>query len=146
MAEIFQQVMHQNNTVFTLFKYWKSIIWAIIIAIGLLTPGDKLPKHSFFQFEQMDKVLHLFIFGFLQFLILFDMHLNKVIITRKQIILSVIISIGYGILTEIIQYILISKREGSIFDLFADITGIMLSLGFFFLIQKSINRFFPRRL
>jgi VanZ family protein len=137
--------MHQNNTLFSPLKYWKSIIWAIIIAIGLFTSGDKLPKHRFFDFEQMDKVLHLLIFGFLQFLILFDIYQNNVIITRKHIIFSLVISIGYGILTEIIQYVLISKREGSIFDLFADITGIMLSMAFFFLIQKSINRFFLRK-
>lgn len=138
--------MHQNNSDFSPLKYWKSIIWAIIIAIGLFTPGDKIPKHKFFYFEEMDKVLHLLIFGFLQFLILLDMHLNRIIIDRKRIISTVIICIAYGILTEILQYFLVSKREGSVFDLFSDITGIMLSLGFFFLIKKLIDRLFPRRI
>jgi VanZ family protein len=137
--------MPQNTIVYSPLKYWKSILWSIIIAIGLFTPGDKLLKHSFFKFEHMDKILHFLIFGFLQFLILFEILVNKGIIRRRQISLSLIICMSYGILTEIIQYIFISTREGNLFDLFADITGIMLSLGFFILIQKSINRFFLRK-
>lgn len=138
--------MHRNNSDFSPLRFWKSIIWAIIIAIGLFTPGDKIPKQKFFYFEEMDKVLHLLIFGFLQFLILLDMHLNRIIISRKRIIFMLSICIAYGILTEILQYLLISKREGSVFDLFSDITGIMLSLGFFFLIKKFIDRLLPRKI
>lgn len=138
--------MHHNISVFHPVKFWKSILWAIIIAFGLFAPGDKLPDRRFFHIENIDKILHLLIFGFLQFLILFDMHLNRVIITRKRIFLIILICICYGALTEIIQYSLVSKRKGSIADLFADITGIMLSLGFFFLIKKSIDRFFPRKI
>jgi VanZ family protein len=137
--------MHQNSVISFLVKFWKSILWAIIIAIGLLTPGDKLPDRKLLQIEYLDKILHGLIFGFLQFLILFDMHLGRIIITRKRIFLSVLICLSYGAITEIIQYLLISKRKGSIADLFADITGIMLSVGFFILIKKFINRFFPRK-
>ena len=138
--------MYQNSTVISPVKFWKSILWTIIIAFGLFTPGDKLPERRLFQIEHLDKILHLLIFGFLQFLILFDMHLSRVIITRKRIYLSVIICISYGIFTELIQYFLISKRKGSIFDWFADITGIVLALGFFFLTKKLIDQFFPRKI
>lgn len=136
--------MHQNHPVTPLLKFWKSIFWAAIIAIGLFTPGDKFPENKLLQFENFDKILHLLIFGFFQFLILLEMHLSQVEFTRKRIYLSLIISIGYAALTELVQYILISKRKGSLFDLFADLTGIMLALGLFFLIRKLINQLFPR--
>lgn len=132
--------MQQKNFGSFASAYWKTIIWAIIIAIGLFTPGDKLPDRRLFQIENLDKIVHLIIFGFLQFLILLDMELNKVIITKKLIILSLLISISYGIFTELIQFFMISKRKASVSDLFSDITGIMLALGVFFLLRRFINQ------
>lgn len=137
--------MQKTTTSFSFLKYWKSLLWAVIIAVGLFTPGVKLTERKLFQIHQMDKILHLLIFGFLQFLILFDMHIGKVIITRRRIYFSMLICVFYGIVTEIIQYQFISERKGSIFDLFADMTGIMLSVGFFFLIQKFIDRLHPQK-
>ena len=135
--------MQKSTTSFSFLKYWKSLLWAVIIAIGLFTPGDKLTESKLFQIEQLDKILHFLIFGFLQFLILLDMHMGNVTITGRRIYFSVLVSIFYGIVTEIIQYLFISERKGSIFDFFADITGIILSVGFFFLIRKFIDRLRP---
>ena len=138
--------MHQISAAIIPLKFWKSILWSVIIAIGLFTPGDKLPERKLFQLEHLDKILHLLIFGFLQFLILFDMYSGRIIITKKRMIQSIFICTGYGVLTEIIQYLLISKRNGSILDLIADITGIILAVVFFFLLKKPIDRFFPRKI
>lgn len=138
--------MHSNQVTISPLNFWKSILWVAIIAIGLFTPGDKFPERKIFEFNGLDKILHLLIFGFLQFLILLEMHISKIIFTRKRILISLVISISYGMLTEIVQYIFISKRKGSLLDLFADITGIMLALGFFFLVQKLIDRLFPLKI
>jgi VanZ family protein len=138
--------MHENTTSLSFRRYWKSIIWAIIMAIGLFTPGDKLTERKFFHIEHFDKILHFLIFGFLQFLILFDMHLSQVIISRRHIFASSLICIFYGIVTEIVQFLFVSEREGSIYDLLADIIGILLSILFFFLIRDFIDRWFHRKL
>jgi len=121
-------------------------MWAIIMAVGLFTPGDKLPDRKLLHIENFDKILHLLIFGFLEFLLLLEMYLNHRTWSRKAILLTIFVALGYGVITEIIQYLFISERKGSFFDLFADLTGIMLALGFFMLTINIINRLFLRRL
>jgi VanZ family protein len=90
--------------------------------------------------------LHLLIFGLFQFLVLLELYINKGSLTRHTLFLSISISLAYGITAEIIQYFFVVGREGSIFDLLADILGIILASGIFCRLRKIIDRLFLRKI
>ncbi|MBN1598481.1 MAG: VanZ family protein [Bacteroidales bacterium] len=97
----------------------------IIIAIALFTPGDKLPKQDFFHIEYADKIVHFSMFLMLQLILFRDFSGKNTLTGVKNFIMLGIISLSYGLITEIFQYFIISEREASTFDLLADFIGIV---------------------
>lgn len=129
-----------------ILRYWKSFVWAGIIAYGLLTPGDKLPKQNILHFAHADKLLHFLIFFGLEWLALYESVSHELSPPRfrQRVIISGIV-IAYAAGTEILQLLFANKREGDIFDFLADIAGILLALLSFNISYRFIDRFFLRK-
>jgi VanZ family protein len=124
-------------------RYWKSLLWALIIAIGLFTPGEKLPQPHLFYIDNLDKVFHAGIFLLLEWLVLYDSVLPGAVIKpeiiRRTILTAFVVS--YAIFTELMQLYVFLKRDGDIVDLLFDIAGIIIALLSFNAVFKLTNRF-----
>lgn len=129
-----------------ILRYWKSFVWACVIAYGLLTPGDKLPKQNLLHFAHADKLLHFLIFFGLEWLVLYESVSRELFPPRfrQRMIISGIV-IAYAAGTEILQLLISNKREGDIFDFLADTVGILFALLSYDLTFGFIDRFFLRK-
>lgn len=115
----------QTGIAFFIKQNYKSLTWAIIIAIASLahiTPPDalkdKLIPHS-------DKIIHIGIYAIFSFLLLWD---NK---KSKAINLRLLLAFLYGALMEILQYLLTDYRSMEFDDVIANTIGVFIGLFFF---------------
>jgi VanZ family protein len=121
-----------------LLKYlWPSIVWSLVILVITLTPGERLPEVGFFQ---VDKLVHFIVFGLLVFLTLYG---SSKAVALKQgsinpILISLVYSIGLGILVEILQ-LFVPGRSFSLVDILANTIGTILGYyAFRYAKRKSI--------
>ena len=127
-----------------ILKFWKSILWTAVIAFLLLLPGDKIPEKKLLDIPNLDKVVHAGLFMLLEFLLLFD---AKSLVNSKSISLKLtVLTIGYALLTEGLQYFFTVSRTGDWFDFFADVTGILIGWVVFLLYSNIITQTSPRNL
>lgn len=125
-----------------ILKFWKSILWAAIIAFLLLLPGDKLPEKKLLNIPYFDKVVHAILFMLLEFLLLID---TKSFLNFRNIRLKLtVLVIGYALLTEGLQYFFTVSRNGDWYDFFADVTGIIVGWAVFLLYSNIIVQTFSR--
>jgi len=121
--------------------YWPALAWSLIILLLTGLPGDVFPEiKSFWEWLSPDKVVHLFIFGALSFLILFGHRDKYESGNRKKLVLTaVVITILYGILTELLQRYVFIGRSGNVFDALADAIGALLGWWLFIPIFKKLK-------
>lgn len=114
------------------------ILWAIIILILLGLPGSDLPDTSFINIPHFDKIVHAGLFGILVFLLArgFCMQHQFEYLKKYFVLLSLLLSIGYGGLTEILQGTVFPERTSDIFDFIFDVAGCAIGI-FFFLYYKK---------
>jgi VanZ family protein len=121
------------------FKYniW-GILWALLILIACATPGEQLPPSPFLDF---DKLVHLCIFGVLQFLLLrgFRCQQNFPTLKKNYMIISLMISVGYGVLMEILQGYVFRNRSFDVLDMAANTLGVVVAaLMWVFVLKKRV--------
>lgn len=117
---------------------WISIpvVWALIILV-LSTVGIGINlSPSLWDIIGWDKLAHAFVYAVLCFLLIKALEKNGITL-RRAIIYSLIISVVYGILMEIIQFTFFPNRYFEIFDIFANIVGA-ISIPLLFLRQKKL--------
>jgi len=127
MGAFFMKIKHQIP----------AILWGILILVIIGIPGNYIPKpHGFLELISPDKIIHLFMFAPFSFLI------SRGIWKQSQNLKSAIwISFFFGIIyafsTELLQFFVISGRNGNIYDAIADSLGVLIGLFLFFKIQKT---------
>lgn len=97
------------------------IYWAFLTYM-LLKSGQDLPKFSFLEilnFAEVDKVIHIGIFVALGLLL-------KLSYPRISFILFFTITFLYSALTEVLQEYMALGRSMELYDLFADIFGLLI--------------------
>ena len=124
-------------------KFLPAAIWSLIILILTGIPGSDLPRiKNLWGWIEPDKVVHLFIFGVLMFLILLGFR-EKYFYSKKRYwfgIVSVLITSLFGMATEILQLYVFVGRSGSRFDFYADAIGALLGwIGFYIVFRKKIR-------
>ncbi len=130
-------------TVPGLKKQWPALLWSAFILLLTGLPGSYFPKvTTFWDWLQPDKVVHLFIFGVLAFLILFGSR-EQYFHSRKRYqfgVAAVVVTAIYGLTTEVLQYYVFIGRSGNRFDFFADTVGAVLGWALFsYLYRKKIK-------
>ena len=104
---------------------------AILILTGL--PGSVFPRVK--PALGMDKVAHIIMYTTFAFLCIWGYrspYISKDRTKRiKALVLTAIISIAYGGLTELIQEHLVPTRTGDWFDFLADSIGTLLGISIF---------------
>ncbi len=125
-------------------KLWPALSWSIIILLLTGLPGSDFPKiTTFWGWLEPDKVVHLFIFGGLAFLILFGFREQYFSSSKRYMfgLIAVIVTAIYGLITEVLQFYVFIGRSGSKFDFFADTIGAIVGwLLFIYLYRKKIRR------
>ena len=117
-----------------------TLAWAIFILIICGIPGDKIPEMTFWQWLKPDKIVHLLIFGLLCFLMIRSfLALNTGSFFYKNAkILSLLLTIFYGILIEILQATVFIHRSGDIRDAIANSIGAFVGLWIFGKMAKKV--------
>lgn len=123
-------------------NFYPGLIIAILIMVIMGLPGNCFPTVvSFWDWLGPDKIVHLFVFGILSFSMLWGY--RKKIITQNATsrkyayLLTILLSISYGGLTELLQKYVFINRYGSIYDLIANAIGCVLGVIVFFLCYKK---------
>lgn len=112
--------------------YFAAISITIAITIGSLISVKsiiELPRIQFF-----DKVLHTSAYFLLTLSWLFACHKNLKL-HRRGVIIALLVFV-YGIVIEVLQGVLTTFRQADLFDIFANLGGIIIALVFFSLILK----------
>jgi VanZ family protein len=112
-----------------LSKRFPAVLWTLIIFILLSLPGKMLPSETHLTIPQLDKYVHMFLFGCFVFLWSYyyaSKSENKNISNNFLLRIFVIASL-YGTLMEFIQKYFIPNRDYDIYDILADVAGAALA-------------------
>ncbi len=107
-----------------------SLLWALFILALCALPGTVIPELSFLDWLKPDKLVHLFLFGVLSFLLskaFTDQNVFLLLISYPRVI-SIILSSIYGVFIELLQEYFIPTRTGDVFDAMADSLGAFLGV------------------
>ena len=105
-------------------------------------PGNFFPKVvTFWEWLKPDKIVHCVMFAVFSFSIIFGYReeyceRDKAYRIKLQL-LTLLIAMSYGALTELLQIYLFRGRYGSIYDFFADVIGCVLGIFIFKIIFRK---------
>lgn len=122
--------------------FYPGLIIAIFIMVIMGLPGNYFPKVvSFWDWLGPDKVIHLIVFGMLSYSMLWG-YRKKILshdvrYIKKSFLLTLLLSVSYGAITELMQKYVFINRFGSIYDFIADAIGCVLGAIVFFLYFKK---------
>jgi len=107
-----------------------ALLWAAFILIICAVPGENLPRLDFFAWLRPDKLVHLFIFGTLCFLLVKGFMKQEAfhLLRASPKSVAVLSSIAYGIVIELLQEYFFSGRTGDVRDVIADAIGAFAGL------------------
>ncbi len=108
----------ENNKL--VFSWGPAIVWAGVILFFSVLPSSLVPEITITYF---DKIVHIFEFAVLAMLVMRGFYRSTRLGRVGQVIFSVVICAGYGMLTEASQQ-LAPGRDVSLFDIYADLAGI----------------------
>jgi len=102
-----------------------TILFAILLLILSIIPGDMAGTPGAFYFEGIDKVMHALMYGVFSLLVT-NVYLAFYKIKFWPLLLLVFITWCYSILMEILQLYLVSTRSGELLDAIANLAGIVV--------------------
>lgn len=102
-----------------------TILFAILLLILSILPGDLTNAPGGFYFPGMDKVMHAIMYGIFSLLVT-NVYLALYKIKFWPLLLLVLITWFYSILMEILQLYLVASRAGEILDAVANLAGIIM--------------------
>ena len=112
-------------------------LYTILISIALLTPISGAPKIDFSHF---DKILHIIIHAFL-FIVwaCYVISLKKNISLNKIYLFLFLGALIYGILIEVLQEQFVPTRGADVFDVVANLFGLVLGVFVIHRVRKFIQ-------
>jgi len=112
-------------------RFGPAVAWAIIILILTGLPGNYFPEvKTFWDWLSPDKAVHLVIFGVQSFLIIYALRQQYLPKKRRYVgmLLVILVTSLFGLLTEVLQSTVFVRRNGNIFDFLADSLGAFLGV------------------
>ncbi len=105
-----------------------AFIWAVIILVITLMPGDNVPDIGLFERFHLDKAVHAFLFAVFIVLLAKGFRLQTAFpdLQRHALLSAFTIAVFYGGMTEFLQEVLDLGRMGDLSDLLADIAGAII--------------------
>jgi glycopeptide antibiotics resistance protein len=106
---------------------WTAISWTIIIFLLMVMPPGKIPNQGLFGIPNLDKLVHMFLFGGFVWLWYFTVQKDRKSQAPEGILKRIfLVSACYGISMEFVQYFF-TDRSFDIWDIVADITGAAIA-------------------
>lgn len=124
-----------------LFRHlFPAFAWALLILGICALPGTVIPDLSLLDWLKPDKLVHLFLFGVLAFLLMRGFR-NQTTVSYLYISPGWVTFISgslYGILTEFLQEHFFVKRYGEASDAVADSLGVAVGIALFnYLVKRQ---------
>ncbi len=110
------------------------VVWTLLVAYGLLTPGDPLGWGYYF-FPQEDKLVHAALFFVEAVLAMLVFRVEMGLPRARSFILVAMAGVAGAGLTEWIQEF-VDYRAADIIDFIFDLIGLSAGLLFFHLMEK----------
>jgi VanZ family protein len=109
-------------------KYIPALAWLLLSFVLLTLPGSSFTGYSWLDKIQVDKIVHIALFGMLCFLFYLPTGLSKLsAIAKKNRILQISIAcLCYGIAMEFVQKYWVPLRSFDVYDIVADAVGSFL--------------------
>jgi VanZ family protein len=105
------------------YAYWRSIfIASVIFVLTTFTISDLIVSPEF-PLIGRDKIDHFVVFYIFSSFLIVDLQLNTRFSLWQTILLVFVICMTVGGTTELIQHWLLPLREGSLFDMLANMLG-----------------------
>jgi VanZ family protein len=95
-----------------------------------LAGSDTFKKVPLYNIPHLDKIVHFAMYFTWMSVIVFENRKSIKSVVRLFIIGT--IPFCYGVLMEVLQLYFISSRNGSVYDIFSNLTGILLAILFWF--------------
>jgi hypothetical protein len=108
-----------------------AIAWTILIQILLCLPGSALPKGGVFEIPQLDKIVHVTLFGGATFLWCYYYYIKGRPASKLKIIFFIVYLLvtANGIILEFIQRDYIPNRSFDLADIIADMSAASIAYG-----------------
>lgn len=119
--------------------YWKTISVAAAILALCLFPGSEFERIHI-EFDGTDLVVHCIMFFTLSFILYLDSirYVKQQNKGRFLLIITVLACFSFGILTELLQYTIVSlNRSGNLLDLATDLAGTIAGLSAVYFIKRK---------
>jgi VanZ family protein len=112
---------------------WPALLWAVFVLILCGFPGNKLPELTFLQWLKPDKIVHLFLFGVQCYLLIrgFRKQNEFSSVYKNAIVISIVVTISFGALVEVMQSYIFVHRSGDVRDAIANAIGAFTGWWFY---------------
>ncbi|MEO6681618.1 MAG: VanZ family protein [Ginsengibacter sp.] len=131
--------MNENKISF--IKFLPGLAWFFIVDYSTLMPGKDVPDVGWFYFPQMDKLVHIILFGGLTLLFCLPyLKTNYSFQKKKNIFIRISLCIIlWGLIIEVIQHFFIPGRGFEWLDVLADSVGVLIAYWICLKISQSKN-------
>lgn len=119
-----------------------TIIWALLILLICLIPGNNISKFNRIDVPYLDKLIHFFMYLVLSILLVSTIRRSS-IYNKKPILayfLIVLAAVTYGGIIELLQNYDVFARDSDHLDFFANTAGVISGLFIYFLLKNIINK------
>lgn len=108
-----------------------AIAWTIAIQVLLCLPGSDIPSGGMFDIPNLDKIVHVFLFGGVTWVWCYFIYLNSKSIRRLTTLFFIVYLAvaANGILLEFIQRDYIPNRSFDLGDIIADVLAASIAYG-----------------
>ena len=107
------------------FPYWKTSLWMFVILFLSFLPGKAFEKITLFDFSYQDLIVHFIMYAVFTVLLIKELSSKKSAHPLKKAgwIIPLLACAVLGVVTEIVQYLWIAGRSGSLSDFILNICG-----------------------
>ncbi len=118
-----------------LFRFWPAWLWGLLIFFIVTLPPSSLPPTEQLNMPHFDKLVHFGLFLVLGVLMVWG-YGKSGRLHSKQIVISLLVGIAYGGLTEYFQHCCLTERHGNVFDFYANAFGTVFGVFLMAFIKK----------
>ncbi len=115
---------------------WPPLAWAVVMLALAGMPGNYIPRViSFRDWLGPDKLVHLAMFGIFAFLMLAGPAEQYLARFNRFLVGIIVFAIGtiFGFVLEALQRFVFIGRNGNLYDLAADILGLLVGIAAFYI-------------
>ncbi len=114
-------------------NFWKTILCVIIIFILSFVPGKTFKKFDLLDLSFQDLIVHFIMYALFTTVIIRDLSLREKAFfkPKRWWLVPAIFSLTIGFVTELVQWLFISGRNGSVLDFLVNLSGTGTVILFF---------------